>query len=165
MIDPADLRLAHGDTTREVIGAFYDVYNEVGHGYSESVYANAMPIALRERGVNFEREVPLAVRFRNVVVGSYRADLIAEQQVLVEYKVVDRIIPAHEGQVLNYLQASGLRVCLILNFGAKATVRRVVGPASRVAPKDVHASGGHRRAVSRKPRTDPVQGGALRARD
>jgi GxxExxY protein len=164
MIDPSDLRLAHGDTTREVIGAFYDVYNEVGHGYSESVYANAMPIALRERGVKFEREVPLAVRFRNVVVGSFRADLIAEKEVLVEYKVVDRIVPPHEGQVLNYVQASGLRVCLILNFGAKATVRRVVGPARRVAPRDAHESGGHRHAVSRQPRTGVAQGGAPRAR-
>jgi hypothetical protein len=91
-------------------------------------------------------------------------DLIAEKQVLVEYKVVERIVPPHEGQVLNYLQASGLRVCLILNFGAKATVRRVVWSANRALPTDVQGSAGHRRAVSRKPRTDPAQGGAPRAR-
>ena len=137
MIEVADLRLAHGGITREIIGAFYDVFNELGHGYSESVYANALPLALGTRGVQFVREPALAVYFRGVAVGEFRADLVVERRVLVELKVADHIAAAHESQVLNYLRASGLRVGLILNFGAKAGVRRVVWAAGQVEFADV----------------------------
>ena len=137
VIDPDDLQLAHGEITREVIGAFYEVYNILGYGYGESVFANALPVALAERGLRFEREAPLAVRYRDVVVGVFRADLIVEGRVLVELKVAERIAAAHESQVLNYLRASGLRVALILNFGAKPAVRRLVWSMNRVAFSDI----------------------------
>jgi len=118
--------LVHGDITREIIGAFYETYRELGHGFLEAVYQRALPMALAARGVRSEREVPLVVRFRGSVVGEYRADLIVESRVLVETKVGEKIIQAHEMQLLNYLSATRLRVGLILNFGPRPTFRRLL---------------------------------------
>jgi GxxExxY protein len=125
------LRLLHGEATRGIIGAFYDVYNELGYGFVESVYQRALPVALQERGFRSEREVPLRVRYRGADVGFYRADLIVEGLVIVESKVADRILPVHEVELLNYLKATGKSVGLILNFGAKATFRRLLLTSSK----------------------------------
>ncbi len=120
------LALLHGDLTREIIGAFYDVYNGLGHGFVETVYQRALPIALKARGVQCERERPLTVRFMGTVVGDYRADLVVEDRVIVETKVAEKIVPVHELQLLNYLKATGINVGIILNFGPKATFRRML---------------------------------------
>jgi GxxExxY protein len=118
--------LVHGEITRQIIGAFFDVYNALGYGFVESVYQRALPLALTARGVACEREVPLTVRFRGVVVGEYRADLIAEGKVIVEAKVADRIHSFHETQLLNYLRATNIAVGLLLNFGPRPTFRRLL---------------------------------------
>jgi GxxExxY protein len=122
----AGLALVHGALTREIIGAFYDVYNELGYGFVESVYQRALPLALNRRGVQSERELPLTVRFQGAVVGNYRADLVVEGNVIVESKVADRILPVHEMQLLNYLKATGINVGLVLNFGPRPTFRRLL---------------------------------------
>jgi GxxExxY protein len=116
----------HGDLTREIIGAFYDVYNCLGFGFVESVYQRALPISLAERGVRCASEVPIDVRFKGVQVGVYRADLIVDGKVIIESKVADRIVRIHELQLLNYLRATGLTVGLILNFGPQPTFRRLL---------------------------------------
>ncbi|MFI5311356.1 MAG: GxxExxY protein [Gemmatimonadales bacterium] len=118
--------LVHGDLTREIIGAFFDAYNELGYGFVESVYQRALPLALAARGLHGEREVPLTVRFRGAVVGDYRTDLLVERKVIVESKVGDRILPVHELQLLNYLKATSITVGLVLNFGPRATFRRLL---------------------------------------
>lgn len=118
-------KLLHADITHEIIGAFYDVYNELGHGYLESVYANALPIALTARKVHWQREVPFPVHYLGTHIGDYRADLVVENKVIVEVKVAERIVAAHEAQLLNYLRVSGLCVGLVLNFGNKASTRRL----------------------------------------
>ena len=118
--------LAHGEVTREIIGAFYDVYNALGYGYVESVYANAMALALAARGLQFEREKLLKVHYLDRLVGEFRCDLLVEQQVIVEHKTAERLVVSHESQTLNYLRASGLSVGLILNFGAKPSKRRIL---------------------------------------
>ena len=122
----AGLRLVHSDLTREIIGAFYDVYNGLGFGFVESVYQRALPVALARRGVRSAREVPMNVQFEGVEVGVYRADLIVDGKVIVESKVADKIARVHELQLLNYLRATGLTVGLILNFGPQATFRRLL---------------------------------------
>ena len=122
----AGLALVHGDLSREIIGAFYDVYNELGFGFSETLYQRAMPVALAGRGVQCEQELPLVVRFHGEVVGNYRADLVVEGKVIVECKVADRILPAHETQLLNYLKAAGIHVGIVLNFGPRPTFRRLL---------------------------------------
>jgi GxxExxY protein len=121
----AGLELMHSDLTREIIGAFYDVYNELGYGFVETVYQRALPLALKARGVQSERERSLTVRFRGTVVGDYRADLVVENKVIVESKVAEKIVPVHELQLLNYLKATGINVGLILNFGPQANFRRM----------------------------------------
>lgn len=122
----AGLELVHGDLTRQIIGAFYDVYNSLGLGLVEAVYQRALPVALGARGVQCQREVPLTVWFKGVNVGEYRADLVVEGKVIVESKVALKIVPIHEIQLVNYLRASKIAVGLILNFGPQPTFRRLL---------------------------------------
>ncbi len=85
--------MKHQELTRQIIGVFFDVYNELGHGFLESVYVEAFALALRESGLGVQREMPLTVRFRNKVVGEFRADLVVGGAVLVEVKAVSTSIP------------------------------------------------------------------------
>ena len=117
--------------TGQVIGSFYEVRADLKPGYLESVYKNALEIALTDRGLQVEREVPLAVRFRGREVGSFRADLLVQRFVLVEAKNVDRLHPAHRAQVINYLKVSGLSVGLLVNFGERFEYKRVVWTGPR----------------------------------
>ena len=116
----------HAEVTQEIIRAFFDVHGILGYGFTESVYQRAIPILLARRGVNSEREFPVAVTFLGERVGDYRADLVVEGKVIVEMKVADKIVPVHEMQLLNYLKATGIQVGLILNFGPKPSFRRLV---------------------------------------
>lgn len=109
-----------------MIGAFYETYNELGVGFLEAVYENALAIQMEAEGLRCERQVPIAVRFRNKVVGEFRADFLVEQKVIVEIKAVERLMPVHDAQILNYLKATGIRLGLLLNFGPKAQIRRRV---------------------------------------
>jgi GxxExxY protein len=96
------------------------------HGFVQSVYQRALSLALAARGIQSEREVPLSVQFRGEVVGDYRADLVVEGKVIVESKVAERILPVHEMQLLNYLRATGITVGLVLSFGPRPTLRRLL---------------------------------------
>ena len=118
--------LLHADITHEIIGAFYDTYNALGWGYPESIYANAMPIFLRRRGLRLAREVVFPVVLEGVTLGEFRADLVIEHKVIVELKACERIIAAHEAQLISYLKASDLNIGLLLNFGPKAELRRII---------------------------------------
>jgi len=118
--------LVHGELTREIIGAFFDVYNELGFGFLEAVYQRALPMALAERGIESRREVPLTVHFRGQPIGDYRADLVVDGRVIVETKAAEKIIPVHELQLLTYLRATKLTVGLLLNFGPRPTFRRLI---------------------------------------
>jgi len=122
----AGLELVHGDLTRDVIGAFYSVYNSLGYGFVESVYSRALPHALAARRRRSEREVPLTVKYMGFVVGDYRADLVVEGKVIVEIKAADKIVPVHEMQLVNYLRATNIPVGLVLNFGPRPTFRRML---------------------------------------
>ena len=118
-------RYKHEHLTRRIIGVFFQVYNELGHGFLESVYREAMVIALRANGLLVEKEFALTARFRGQIIGEFKADLIVGGSVLVELKAVRSINPAHEAQLLNYLRASVLEVGLLLNFGPYPKVRRL----------------------------------------
>jgi GxxExxY protein len=115
----------HRDLTEKIIGAFYDVYNELGFGFLESVYHNAMLIALADLGLQVESEVKLQVHFRGHVVGEFDADIFVERKVVLELKAVDEFCSAHEAQALNYLKASEIEVGLLLNFGPKPRIKRL----------------------------------------
>ena len=100
----------HGQLTNAIIGGAFEVHNVLGPGFLESIYANALTIELRLRGVPVERNVPFEVMYRGVSVGRYVADLVVDQKVIVETKVAKAIDAVHRAQVLNYLRASGLEV-------------------------------------------------------
>jgi GxxExxY protein len=116
--------LKHSDLTEKIIGVFYDVYNELGHGFLESTYAEALLVALEESGLKTAREVPVPVWFRGRKVGQYYADLIVENAVLLELKAARTLESAHEAQLLHYLRATEVEVGLLLNFGLRPQFRR-----------------------------------------
>ncbi len=131
-LSAAHLKLAHSDTTQQIIGAFYDVYNALGYGFVESVYANSLPIAMTKRGLHCRREVPLSVLYDGQEVGNFRADAIVNDLIVVEIKAVERIAAAHEAQIMNYLCAARLSIGLIMNFGPTAQFRRIIwAPTNR----------------------------------
>jgi GxxExxY protein len=111
--------------TEKIIRVFYEVYNELGYGFLESVYREAMRIALGQVGFRVEAEVPVPVSFRGRLVGVFRADLIVDGSVILELKTAESIGKAHEAQVLHYLRASEMEVGLVMNFGPDARFRRV----------------------------------------
>jgi GxxExxY protein len=121
-----DNNFKYSELTDAVIGVFYDVYNELGFGFLESVYRNALRLALLEKGLTIEEEVAVSVFFRGHNVGDFRADLVVNGILLLELKTAERIVPAHEAQLLNYLRSTSLELGLILNFGPRPQVRRLV---------------------------------------
>jgi GxxExxY protein len=123
--------LRHKDLTQKVIGVFYDVYNELGSGFLESVYANAMATALREAGLQVEQESPIPVHFRGTTVGDFRADRLVEGAIICELKAAAALEPVFEAQLLNYLRATDVEVGLLFNFGPKAEFKRLVFSNSR----------------------------------
>jgi GxxExxY protein len=112
--------------TEKIIGVFYEVYNELGFGFLESVYREAMRIALGQAGLRIEAEAPVPVSFRGRPVGMFRADLVVDGRVVVELKTAESINKAHEAQVLHYLRASAMEIGLVMNFGPDARFRRIV---------------------------------------
>ena len=133
MIVPGDTSLAgpenrgfkHGELTRRIIGVFYEVYNELGHGFLESVYEEAMLIALTENSLRTGQQVPTRVWFRGRKVGDFKADILVEGAVILELKVARALEPIHEAQLLNYLRATDIEVGLLLNFGVKPQFKRL----------------------------------------
>jgi GxxExxY protein len=121
-----DSNYKHSELTDTVIGVFYDVYNELGFGFLESVYRNSLRLALSEKGLLVEQEVAVSVFFRGHNVGDFRADLVVNGTILLELKTADQIVAAHESQVLNYLRSTALELGIILNFGPKPQVRRLL---------------------------------------
>lgn len=107
------------ELTHGVIGAFYDVYNELRFGYLESVYCGALVVELRARGHTVEREVPVSVYYKGRSVGDYRVDLMVDEGVLVEVKASRHLDPNAEHQLLNYLRATGREVGLLFHFGPR----------------------------------------------
>ena len=96
--------------TEKVIGCAYQVYNQMGFGFLESVYENCMAIELRRAGLNIEQQQPITVHYHGEIVGEFVADLIVDGVIIVELKSVRRIIKAHEIQLVNYLVATGMDV-------------------------------------------------------
>jgi GxxExxY protein len=111
--------------TERIIGVFYEVYNELGFGFLESVYREAMRIAVEQAGLRVEAEVAVPVSFRGRSVGVFRADLVVDGRVVVELKTAESINKAHEAQVLHYLRASAMEIGLVMNFGPDARFRRI----------------------------------------
>ncbi len=118
--------MKHSHVTERIIASFYDVYNELGHGFLESVYEEALIIVLKEKELSIIRQHRLPVWFREKKIADFEADLVVENLVLVELKAVRTLNPSHEAQLLNYLRATEIEVGLLLNFGLKPEMKRMV---------------------------------------
>ncbi len=125
-MDTDEQKYAHSELTESIIGTFYEVYNELGHGFLESVYETAMCIALRSKGLTVERQCAVPVWFRGEQIGNFCADLVVNKSVILELKAARTLEPAHIAQLLNYLRATTIEVGLVLNFGPRANVRRLL---------------------------------------
>ena len=112
------------ELTGRIIKAFYKVYNTLGYGFIESVYHNSMIIEIVLEGLSVEVEKPIAVYYGANVVGTFEADLVVEQRVIVELKAKEKLLPAQEAQLTNYLRATDVEVGLLLNFGKSAELKR-----------------------------------------
>lgn len=111
------MRLAHEALTEKILEACFDVINELGAGFLESVYEKALLFALREKGLKAESQVPLNVKFRDNLVGEFYADILVEGAVILELKAVTSLASEHKAQLINYLKATGIEVGLLVNFG------------------------------------------------
>jgi GxxExxY protein len=113
--------------SERVIGCAFKVQNTLGCGFLEKVYENALLHECRKSGLNARAQHPIQVRYDQVVVGEYVADLLVEGSLLVELKAVKALDDIHLAQCLNYLKATGFKTCLLLNFGSpNLEIKRVV---------------------------------------
>jgi GxxExxY protein len=116
----------HGEITQKIIGVFYEVYNELGHGFLESVYEKSLEVALTAMKLKVCRQVEISVSFRGHRVGIFTADMLVENCVLLELKAARSLDPSHTAQLLNYLRATDIEVGLLLNFGLKPEFKRLL---------------------------------------
>jgi GxxExxY protein len=111
--------MLHEELTGKIIGAFYAVYNTLGHGFLEKVYENALVLELRKQGMLAEQQKRIDVFYEGQRVGEYFADIVVDECVVLELKAAEAIAPEHEAQLINYLKGTSLEVGLLLNFGPK----------------------------------------------
>lgn len=117
--------LKYQELTDKIIAAVYKVHGQLGYGYLEKVYENALMVEFRRQGIEAKQQWPISVRYQDEVIGEYYADILVEDKVLVELKVANELTRAHERQLHNYLTATGIIVGLVIGFGEqKATIRR-----------------------------------------
>lgn len=109
--------MLHADITERILAACFEVADELGSGFLESVYGKALTLALRQKGLKVQGEHPIKVLFRGECVGEFCADLFVEDRVIVELKAVKALAPEHLAQTINYLNATGIEVGLLVNFG------------------------------------------------
>jgi GxxExxY protein len=120
------MELLHKDITDNILKAFYEVYNELGYGFLEKVYENALFYELKLNGLHCERQRPIEVFYKNQKVGDYYADIIVENAIIVELKAAETIAEEHEYQLINYLRATKIEVGLLLNFGKAPQFKRKI---------------------------------------
>jgi len=112
------------ELTGQIIKVFYKVYNSLGYGFLEQIYHNAMILELTALGLRVETEKPIAVYYEGRIVGTFSADLVVEEKVILELKARERINEAHEAQLTNYLRATLIEIGLLLNFGSSPEFKR-----------------------------------------
>ena len=122
----SNINLLHKELTDIIIACFYRIYNDLGYGFLERVYQNALYFALIDAGLQCETEKAIKVYHNGRVVGDYRADLLVENKVLLELKTGEELNPANEKQLINYLKATDIEVGLLLNFGKRPQYKRKV---------------------------------------
>jgi len=128
--------LKHRDLAEKLIGIFFNIYNELGHGFLESVYEQAFSVSLAESDIFFQRQVAVPVWFHGQRIGDFRADLLVEEKVIVELKAGRLIDSSWEKQLLNYLRATDVEIGMLFNFGPKAEFRRYIFENEKKNPRE-----------------------------
>lgn len=118
--------LLHRGITEAILKVYYEVYNELGSGFLEKVYQNAMYFELKEKGFKVEAQKQIKVYFKKQLVGEYFSDLLVEDKVIVELKAIEMLMDVHLAQIMNYLKATEIEVGLMLNFGEEPEFKRVI---------------------------------------
>jgi GxxExxY protein len=118
--------MIHQETTSEIINCFYRVYNTLGFGFLEKVYENAFYQELKRQGLSCQKQVPITVLYQGLPVGDYYADIIVEDKIILELKAAETLVEEHELQLINYLKATRIEICLLLNFGKEPQIRRKI---------------------------------------
>lgn len=108
-----------------VLQAAVEVHREIGPGLLEALYEEALCIELEERGIRFERQVPVPIRYKGRPIGTHRLDLLIDSALIVELKAIDAVLAVHRAQAMSYLRATGLELALIINFNAALLLRGV----------------------------------------
>ena len=120
-------KLLHEETTQRIIGAAFEVHDQLGYGFLERVYQRALQVELLRRGAIAEIEKRIQIRYKGIVVGDYDADVLVDGCVVVEIKVAPQYDKRDEAQLLNELKATGLKIGLLINFGRnKVEYKRLV---------------------------------------
>jgi len=109
--------LLYEELTGKILEVCFEVMNELGSGFLESVYEKALIIALEQKGIKATSQVPLSVKFRGKIAGEFFADILVEDKIILEIKAVKALLPEHQAQLINYLKATGKDVGLLINFG------------------------------------------------
>ena len=116
----------HKEITDKIIQAFYCVYNELGFGFLENVYQNALYFELLNRRFKIESQKAIDVYYQTQLVGKYKADLVVNDLIILELKAVDYLVEVHELKLINYLKATNKEIGLLLNFRMKAEIHRKI---------------------------------------
>ena len=120
------MELLHQKLTDGIIKTFYEVYNELGYGFLEKVYQNALFFELKNKGYKVEAQKKISVYYKGVEVGEFYADIVVEDLVILELKAADCIVKDFENQILNYLRGTDCEVGLLFNFGKKPEFKRKI---------------------------------------
>ena len=110
-------RILHNDVSYKIVGLSMQAHRELGPGFLEKVYENALMVLFEENGVSAQAQLPIQVHFHGRIVGDYIADILVENSIILELKAPDRILQLHKAQTLNYLRATPYRLAMLINFG------------------------------------------------
>ena len=120
------MEFLHKNITDKIIKAFYKVYNELGFGFLEKVYENALYLELKTMGLYCEKQKQIKVYYNEQIVGDYYADIIVSECVIIELKAAESLCEEHEYQLINYLKATNIEIGLLLNFGKTPAFKRKI---------------------------------------
>jgi GxxExxY protein len=133
LINNKNYLMIHQETTSKVICCFYKVYNNLGFGFLEKVYENALYLELINHGLNCSKQFPVPVFYEGIEVGLYYADIIVNNEIIIELKAAEALVEEHEFQLINYLKATNIEIGLLLNFGKEPQIKRKIFTNDRKA--------------------------------
>ncbi len=131
----SELNIIEKELSYLIMQAAYEVHNELGPGFPESIYEEAMNRELTRRRVKLERQKEIKVYYKGEYIGEFQLDNVANERVILEYKAVSEIAQIHKQQALSYLKATGLELAIVINFGAeRVQSHRVVNTKGKTKP-------------------------------